>query len=176
MFFAETFAFLCIFKFFVFKTARLTLVQQLIFLRCFLYHALLQKSKYLKSKVRSNVVTSKNHTNVVCLCPIDGVIDTIGKKWGLLIINEIGNHGKLRYNELKNELKGISPSTLASMLKDLEKEELIVKKMFREIPPRVEYSLSNRGMELRKAILPLIKWATKKGNYTIHCSCSLIKK
>ena len=66
----------------------------------------------------------KHQSNVVCLCPLDGVIDTIGKKWGLLIINEIGNHKKLRYNQLMLELKGISPSTLASMLKDLEKEDL----------------------------------------------------
>lgn len=117
-----------------------------------------------------------DQSNVICLCPIDGVIDTIGKKWGLLIINEIGNHEILRFNELMSELKGISPSTLASMLKELEKEKLIEKKMFREIPPRVEYSLSTRGKELRKAIIPLIKWATKKGNYTVHCSCSLIKK
>lgn len=121
------------------------------------------------------VVTMKNQSNTICLCPLDGVIDTIGKKWGLLIINEIGNHGKLRYNELMSELKGISPSTLASMLKDLEKEELIEKEVFREIPPRVEYSLSTRGRELREAIIPLIKWASKKGNYSIHCSCSLFK-
>jgi DNA-binding HxlR family transcriptional regulator len=118
----------------------------------------------------------KERSNVVCLCPLDGVIDTIGKKWGLLMINEIGNHGKLRYNELLSELKGISPSTLASMLKDLEKEDVIHKEIFREIPPRVEYSLSKRGRELRDAIIPLIKWATKKGNYTVHCSCSLIKR
>jgi DNA-binding HxlR family transcriptional regulator len=137
---------------------------------------LLQNSKYLRYKVRSKVVTLKNSSNAICLCPLDGVIDTIGKKWGLLIINEIGNHGKLRYNELMSELKGISPSTLASMLKELEKEKLIEKEMFREIPPRVEYSLSIRGRELREAILPLIKWATKKGNYTVHCSCSLVKK
>jgi len=45
--------------------------------------------------------------NVICLCPLDGVIDTIGKKCGLLIINEIGNHGKIRYNKLMSELKGI---------------------------------------------------------------------
>jgi DNA-binding HxlR family transcriptional regulator len=136
----------------------------------------LQNSKYLRYKVHSIVVTMKNQSNVTCLCPLDGVIDTIGKKWGLLIINEIGNHGKLRYNELMSELKGISPSTLASMLKELEKENLIEKEMFREIPPRVEYSLSIRGKELRDAILPLIRWATKKGNYKMHCSCSLIKK
>ena len=136
----------------------------------------LQNSKYLRYKVRSKVVTMKNQSNAICLCPLDGVIDTIGKKWGLLIINEIGNHGKLRYNELMSELAGISPSTLASMLKDLEKEDLIEKQVFREIPPRVEYSLSARGRELRKAIIPLIKWATKKGNYTVHCSCSLVKR
>lgn len=117
----------------------------------------------------------KNQSNTICLCPLDGVIDTIGKKWGLLIINEIGNHGKLRYSELMSELKGISPSTLALMLKDLEKEELIEKEVFREIPPRVEYSLSKRGSELRTAIIPLIKWASKKGNYSVHCSCSLFK-
>lgn len=118
----------------------------------------------------------KNQSNAICLCPLDGVIDTIGKKWGLLIINEIGNHGKLRYNELLSELKGISPSTLASMLKDLEKEDLILKEVFREIPPRVEYSLSSRGGELREAIIPLLKWATKKGNYKVHCTCSLVKR
>lgn len=136
----------------------------------------LQNSKYLRYKVRSIVVTMKDQSNAICLCPLDGVIDTIGKKWGLLIINEIGNHGRLRYNKLMSELEGISPSTLASMLKDLEKEGLIKKELFREIPPRVEYSLSTRGKELREAIIPLIKWATKKGNYTVHCSCSLVKK
>ena len=136
----------------------------------------LQNSKYLKYKAHSKVVTMKDQSNAICLCPLDGVIDTIGKKWGLLIINEIGNHGRLRYNELMSELRGISPSTLASMLKELGKEKLIEKDVFREIPPRVEYSLSTRGKELRAAIVPLIKWATKKGNYTVHCSCSLVKK
>jgi DNA-binding HxlR family transcriptional regulator len=62
------------------------------------------------------------------------------------------------------------------MLKDLEKEDLVKKEIFREIPPRVEYSLSSRGRELRDAIIPLLKWATKKGNYKIHCTCSLVKK
>lgn len=120
-------------------------------------------------------MTSKNQSNAVCLCPLDGMIDTIGKKWSLLIINEIGNHGKLRYNELMSELKGISPSTLASMLKDLKKEDLLQKEAFNEIPPRVEYSLTTRGIELRQAIIPLLKWATKKGNYKMRCSCSLLK-
>jgi len=117
----------------------------------------------------------KDQSNALCLCPLDGVIDTIGKKWVLLVVNEIGNHGKLRYNELMTELNGISPSTLASTLKELEKEKIISKEVFREIPPRVEYSLTTRGRELRQAIIPLLKWATKKGNYKIHCSCTIFK-
>lgn len=136
---------------------------------------LLQNSKYLRYKVRSKVVTMKDQSNALCLCPLDGVIDTIGKKWVLLVVNEIGNHGKLRYNELMTELNGISPSTLASTLKELEKEKIISKEVFREIPPRVEYSLTTRGRELRQAIIPLLKWATKKGNYKIHCSCTIFK-
>jgi len=120
-------------------------------------------------------VTPKNHSNVICLCPLDGVIETIGKKWSLLVVNEIGNHGSLRYNDLLKELKGISPSTLTLMLKELVKEEILSRHAFNEIPPRVEYSLTDRGKELRVAIMPLIKWATKKGNYTMHCSCSLLK-
>jgi DNA-binding HxlR family transcriptional regulator len=75
-----------------------------------------------------------------------------------------------------SELKGISPSTLASMLKEMEKEKLVEKEVFREIPPRVEYSLSTRGRELREAIIPLLKWALKKGNYTVHCTCSLVRR
>jgi DNA-binding HxlR family transcriptional regulator len=120
-------------------------------------------------------VTPTNQSNVICLCPLDGVIETIGKKWSLLIVNEIGNHGRLRYNDLLDELKGMSSSTLALMLKDLEREGITKRQAFNEIPPRVEYSLTKRGQELRIAILPLIKWATKKGNYKMHCSCSLLK-
>ena len=121
-------------------------------------------------------MTSKDHSNAICLCPLDGVIETIGKKWSLLVVNEIGNHASLRYNDILNELKGISSSTLTTMLKDLEKEDILSRQAFNEIPPRVEYSLTSRGRELREAIIPLLKWATKKGNYKMHCSCTLINK
>lgn len=102
-------------------------------------------------------MTLNNHSNAVCLCLLDGVIETIGKKWALLIVNEIGNHRALRYNDLLSELKGISPSTLASMLKELQHEDIVLREAFREIPPRVEYTLTKRGQELRIAITPLLK-------------------
>ncbi len=80
-------------------------------------------------------MTLHNHSNAVCLCPLDGIIEKIGKKWTLLLVNEIENHGSLRYNDLLEELKGISPSTLASMLKELQEEDIISREPFNEIPP-----------------------------------------
>lgn len=98
----------------------------------------------------------------LCLCPIQGIIDIVSKKWTLLIICSIGNYGKLRFNELMKELEGISPKTLSDTLKVLEREGLIQKEIFKEIPPRVEYTLKEDGIELRKAVIPLIQWAAKR--------------
>jgi len=98
----------------------------------------------------------------VCFCPLEGVIDVISKKWALLIINAIGNHGKLRFNNLTQELGNISPKTLSDTLKKLQTEGLIKRESFAEIPPRVEYSLTRDGAELRKSIIPLLKWAATR--------------
>jgi DNA-binding HxlR family transcriptional regulator len=98
----------------------------------------------------------------VCFCPLEGVIDVISKKWALLIVNVIGNNDKLRFNDLIKELGGISPKTLSDTLKDLQAEGLINRESFAEIPPRVEYSLTKDGVELRKSIIPLLRWAATR--------------
>jgi DNA-binding HxlR family transcriptional regulator len=79
-----------------------------------------------------------------------------------VIIGTISNHGKLRFNELMNNIIGISPKTLADRLKELEKAGLVKRDAFAEIPPRVEYSLTQDGMEVRDAMIPLMEWAYKK--------------
>ncbi|MFX1519759.1 MAG: winged helix-turn-helix transcriptional regulator [Promethearchaeota archaeon] len=103
-----------------------------------------------------------NEMHDICFCPLQGVIDIISRKWALLIVATIGNHQKLRYNELRERLGEISPKTLADRLKELEGEGLINREAFAEIPPRVEYSLTDRGEELRKAMMPLMKWASQE--------------
>lgn len=116
-------------------------------------------------------------SKAICLCPLEGVIDIISKKWALLIVNEIGNHGRIRYNDLMKEIEGISPKTLADTLKDLARYNLIKREAFNEIPPRVDYILTKDGEELRQAIIPILQWAlTKKGTVVAHCSCSMIQK
>ncbi|PVX26413.1 MAG: transcriptional regulator [Candidatus Bathyarchaeum sp.] len=97
-----------------------------------------------------------------CICPLKGVIDLISKKWALLIINALGNCGTLRFNKLMETLNGISPKTLSDTLKELQAEGLINRESFAEIPPRVEYSLTNDGVELRKSIIPLLEWTANR--------------
>jgi DNA-binding HxlR family transcriptional regulator len=86
----------------------------------------------------------------------------ISKKWALLIITIIGNFGTLRYSELEQKMDGISPKTLSDRLKELEKARLIRRETFSEIPPRVEYTLTQEGQELRDALVPLITWASSR--------------
>jgi DNA-binding HxlR family transcriptional regulator len=109
-------------------------------------------------------VTSMENKNAICFCPLEGVIDVIGKKWALLIINAIGNYGSLRFNRLMEELHSISPKTLADTLKRLQDERLVRRESFSEIPPRVEYSLTEDGKGLRQAVIPVLRWAaTRQG-------------
>lgn len=91
-------------------------------------------------------------------CPLRSVMDIISKKWAMLIINAIGNKEEVRYNEIMRILKGINSKTLSDRLKELEEFGLIKREVYAEIPPRVEYSLTNDGIELRKAILPLMNF------------------
>ena len=104
----------------------------------------------------------ENDSNPICLCPLEGIINIIAKKWAILIISIIGHHEKIRFNDIMQRLDGISPKSLADVLKDLKKENLIHRESFAEIPPRVEYSLTKDGKQLCEAVLPLIRWAEKR--------------
>lgn len=108
----------------------------------------------------------------ILFCPLQGAIDIIGKKWALLVIYEIGNHGTIRFNELKNELLGITSKSLVNTLEDLQESDLISKESFRETPPRVEYSLTKDGKGLYRIIIPLIQWSASRKDAVIkECSC-----
>jgi DNA-binding HxlR family transcriptional regulator len=93
-------------------------------------------------------------------------MDLLGRKWVLFTINSIGNHGAVRFTELNKELRGVSPSTLSWILRELETTGIVARKSYPEIPPRVEYRLTENGSELRKAIIPLLRWAAKQDNYS----------
>jgi DNA-binding HxlR family transcriptional regulator len=110
-------------------------------------------------------------SNALCPCPLEGIIDTISKKWALLIIHVLGNTSRLRFNDLMKELSGISPKTLTDTLAVLQKEGFVGREAFSEIPPRVEYYLTEDGKELWDAILPLLQWTMKREGFD-HEKCA----
>lgn len=119
-----------------------------------------------------------NKSNSTCFCPLEGFISAISRKWALLIINAIGIYGRLRFSRLMEELRGVSPKTLSDRLKELQKEGLIERESFAEIPPRVEYSLTKEGVELRESIIPLLKWVVRRNvasGRTVDCECEECK-
>jgi DNA-binding HxlR family transcriptional regulator len=68
------------------------------------------------------------------------------------------SHKKVRFNELSKLFKHVSTKTLASRLRELEKEGILTRTAYNEIPPRVEYSMTQKGQSLVEAVLPLIRW------------------
>lgn len=95
----------------------------------------------------------------ICYCPVDGVIETISKKYALQIVGILGSNGPTRYGELEDLLGVTSASLLATRLQELTDADLIERRSFDEVPPRVEYSLTPRGRELETRIQPLLEWA-----------------
>lgn len=92
-------------------------------------------------------------------CPMAAASEIIGDIWTLLIIRDLLK-GPKRFNELLESLKGISSSTLAQRLKLLESENILTRVSFPEIPPHVEYSLTQKGKDL----YPIVTAITKFGN------------
>lgn len=93
-------------------------------------------------------------------CPVRDILDRFGDKWSLLAILNLGNSEKTRFNELRNKIDGISQRMLTVTLRSLERDGLITRKIYAEVPPRVEYALTDLGFRLLKQILELAKWAS----------------
>ena len=84
----------------------------------------------------------ETHYECPCLdkCPLSYAMSIIGGKWKMQIICALNNRGTLRYNELRRKMDGISNTVLASSLRELEEEGLVIRKEYMEVPIRVEYS------------------------------------
>jgi DNA-binding HxlR family transcriptional regulator len=91
-------------------------------------------------------------------CGIRNLLDRVGDKWSLMII-DILSEGTLRYSELDHKIGSISQKMLTVTLKSLETDGLIDRKVYPQVPPRVEYSLTELGETLLPSIMMLKKWA-----------------
>lgn len=95
-------------------------------------------------------------------CPIKDVLYRVGDKWSMLTVIMLSDHGTLRFNELHQLIDTISQRMLTVTLKTLETDGLVARKMYAQIPPKVEYSLTELGRSLVPPLMTLYNWANEK--------------
>jgi DNA-binding HxlR family transcriptional regulator len=95
-----------------------------------------------------------------CYCPLTGVIYTLSQKYAMQLISIIGAHESLRFAEIEEHLTSASTSTISKRLDEFQDSGLISRTQYNEIPPRVEYSLTEDGAEVRSRLEPLLEWAS----------------
>lgn len=92
-------------------------------------------------------------------CPVETTLELIGNKWKVLIIRDLRN-GTKRFGELKRSVTGISQKVLTSNLRDMEEDGLLIRKVFAEVPPRVEYTMTELGLSMCPILDAMEKWGT----------------
>jgi len=96
------------------------------------------------------------------LCGIDAAMDVVAGKWKSLILWELNNYGTRRFGELKRGLPGVSEKMLIQHLREMEADGLVNREVYREVPPKVEYSLTEHGVSLNAALSPLGAWGAER--------------
>jgi DNA-binding HxlR family transcriptional regulator len=94
-------------------------------------------------------------------CPIEKTLDVIGTKWTILIVRDLLLDNTLRFSDLLRSMEGISPKTLSLRLKELEQQGILERTVYPEVPPRVEYALTERGRELERILIELKRFGLK---------------
>ena len=121
--------------------------------------------KEVKTEYWSNIMSNKAlYKSKLNNCPLTFALNLISGKWRLPIIWLLSKNETMRYNELKRSINGITNMMLTQSLKELESYGIIKREQFIEIPPRVEYSLTDNGEGLIPALKGLADWGSKMKN------------
>lgn len=95
-------------------------------------------------------------------CGIDAAMDVISGKWKTLILWELHHFGTRRFAELRRGLPGVSEKMLIQHLREMEEDGLVHREVYREVPPKVEYSLTEHGASLNAALASLGRWGSER--------------
>lgn len=103
-----------------------------------------------------------DEVEVTCYCPLSGVVDALSRKYAMQIISVVGAHGTMRFGELEEHVEPASTATVTNRLTELADAGLVERTQYDEIPPRVEYELTDEGRELRELLEPVLAWAEER--------------
>ncbi len=98
---------------------------------------------------------------------VSAVLQRVGDKWTVLVVSKLGG-GRMRFNELRDAVGGISQKMLTTTLRGLERDGFVVREQFPTIPPRVEYELTDLGRELLQPVTALADWARRNGERVVR--------
>lgn len=115
--------------------------------------AIIEEEKLMIGSIFSGPCSQKN------FCPVKDIMATFGDKWSMYTVLLLGQNDKMRFNDLKCHIEGISQRMLTVTLRSLEENGIVSRKLFPEVPPRVEYQLTALGEGLLSQLLSLAKWA-----------------
>ena len=97
-------------------------------------------------------------------CPIRNIVARFSGKWAMLVLCVLAENETTRFNAIGRAIPDISPKVLTETLKNLEADGLVIRTVYAEIPPKVEYSLSELGQSLIPVVGTLIEWAVENFN------------
>ena len=113
----------------------------------------------MTAKTKPKPKTSDGQIPVVQgFCPMPDIAQLIGGKWKLIILQILIFQGMKRFNELRRQIDGITQTMLTSQLRALESNGLVERKVYAEVPPRVEYTATDRALALKKMFLAMHDW------------------
>lgn len=94
-------------------------------------------------------------------CPVARTLDIIGERWTILILRDLFLFGPRRFQDLQNSLSGVAPNTISARIKTLMDAGVIEREFYSKHPPRAVYSLTQRGLALKPALLALRDWGER---------------
>ncbi len=105
------------------------------------------------------MIRKEDCSSIIEICPIRNVVARFGNKWSLIVLLIINDAGTVRFNELCRMIPDISTRVLSGTLRTLEADGLIYRKVYAQVPPKVEYQLTDTGKSLVPIIHQLTDWA-----------------
>lgn len=121
--------------------------------------------KYMDDPEEStmNDKTKNNKTKDLPACPVETTLTLIGDKWKVLILRDLLT-GTKRFGELKKSIGDVSQKVLTAQLRDMEASGLVNRKVYAEVPPKVEYSLTELGLSLKPILDAMVIWGNEYKN------------
>jgi DNA-binding HxlR family transcriptional regulator len=98
-------------------------------------------------------------------CPAESTVELIGGRWKIIILWHLFQ-GVKRYSELQRALMGVTQKVLTQQLRNMERDGLVTRTVYPQVPPKVEYSLTSLGMSLKPVVDAIHRWGAEHGNTT----------